>query len=280
MTLQQRTYKIQQQKPTYQSYLYKDKHASHFNSRISYLHKFRRYWCVLVRDYMAFYKHPDDKVPKDFLLLKDFYIKSSSFSTSSSTFKHNFVIGDKTKQLEHEFYAETYPEFQEWVAVLNDLRIKLANNENTSSNLSLSSQSLSAQFSNSGQYENGNVGHNSEPGVQQLSGSLPSSSILNKIKHGLPLTTIVGSNEDINGTTAGSKRNSLNANETTNNEVNSQAANGMNNNGSINNGNSSSHLQQDSCQTSRESSPGMYMASRDSSPSLNYRMMDLVFISS
>ena len=125
-----RSYKLQTQKPAMQSWLYKQKQPSSstpgnasssgttampppihsFNRPI----KWKKYWCVLQKDYITFYKHIDDKIPKDFLLLKDFEIKDGSK-------KYGFVIIDNIKQVSHEFYAEQSDEYTEWNQALIDL---------------------------------------------------------------------------------------------------------------------------------------------------------------
>ena len=85
--------------------------------RYNTFNKWKHYWCVLFKDYITFYKHQDEKTPKDFLLLKDFTIKQSGR-------KNGFILVDKSKQLEHEFYAETDEDFNSWNQALSDLRNK------------------------------------------------------------------------------------------------------------------------------------------------------------
>jgi hypothetical protein len=88
-----------------------------------------------MKDYITFYKQIDDKIPKDFLLLKDFEIKEGSK-------KYGFILLDNMKQVSHEFYAEQADEFNEWNQALTELRNRL-NGEpiNSLSNTSLSSSS-------------------------------------------------------------------------------------------------------------------------------------------
>ena len=71
--------------------------------------KWKKYWCVLTKDYITFHKNPDEKVPKDFLLLKDFEI-----SKEINQKKYVFILFDKAKQSTHEFYTEQSDEFNEW----------------------------------------------------------------------------------------------------------------------------------------------------------------------
>lgn len=73
--------------------------------------KWKAYWSVLVKDYIAFYKNQDEKIPVDFLLLKDFSI------VLSSSRENGFILIDRQKQLEHEFYAPGPDEFKEWLRV-------------------------------------------------------------------------------------------------------------------------------------------------------------------
>lgn len=80
-------------------------------------HKWKLYWSVLVKDYIAFYKNPDDRIPVDFLLLKDFSIVQSNR-------ENGFVLVDRQKQLEHEFYTQTPDELKDWLRV-RIIKIKL-----------------------------------------------------------------------------------------------------------------------------------------------------------
>ena len=247
--MNQRAYKLQQ-RPTLAGWLCKEKHTKHFSTRIGYVHKFRRYWCVLQKDYIAFYKHPDDRTPKDYILLKDFFVRNLK---SDDGAKYQFVIGDRIKKLEHEFQADSNEDYHEWMSALCELLIK---NSNTSdSDLA----SLSSTFTGGSEADNSSI-------IQPH--SLPSSTSLNKLimrAANLPLSTIIGSNEDLQGGSCGggSKRNSGNM---------SNSANANLNNINSNNNN------QPSYSSSRESSPGGVQFatgaganSRDSSPSLIYR---------
>lgn len=73
--------------------------------------KWKLYWCVLVKDVIVFYKNQDEKTPVDFLLLKDFSILLPPNRELA------FILVDRSKQLEHEFYAQTADEFREWIKV-------------------------------------------------------------------------------------------------------------------------------------------------------------------
>lgn len=251
----QRGYKISSQKPTIQGWLYKEKHVKHFQTRIAYTPHFKRYWCVLVKDYIAIYKHQDDKTPKDYLLLKDFFIKTSTgdYNNPKNNIKNFFIIGDKTKQLEHEFCADTYDDYQSWLSVLTDIRMKNISGESSSKIVSItnsnSSSSLTSALSN------------------DESTITPSKTF----KSASNMPTILGSNEDMSvaslsnqtGSTTHMKRNSIGSHNPHHHHQNySSAINTSNNNN-----------------WSRESSPGLVMApiSRDSSPSFNYRNLSPLF---
>jgi len=145
---------MQTQKPAMQGWLYKQKQSSssssvsnttninnNNNNNTSQLKsinrpiKWKKYWCVLMKDYITFYKHIDDKIPKDFLLLKDFEIKEGSK-------KNGFILTDNIKQISQEFYSEHNDEYNEWYQALVDLRNRLNGEPITSlSNTSLSSSS-------------------------------------------------------------------------------------------------------------------------------------------
>ncbi len=147
--LNKRAYKMSGNKPILQGWLHKRKHAistssssinSTSNSLIRGHHhhhhsKWRRYWFVLMKDYIIYYKHPDDKTPKDFFLLKDFSV------TPSANHKNGFVFNDKVKQAESEFYAETFEDCREWCNCLNELRSKLTSDLVCSLSSALSSTS-------------------------------------------------------------------------------------------------------------------------------------------
>ena len=47
------------------------------------------------------------------------------FTLFSSAHKNGFVIYDKIKQREHEFYAHTFDDYKQWYQSLIELRIKL-----------------------------------------------------------------------------------------------------------------------------------------------------------
>jgi hypothetical protein len=142
--LNKRAYKISL-KPTMQGWLYIKKYTNNLsgsNSNLTKINqnpaKWKHYWCVFVKDYITFYKYQDDKTPKDYLLLKDFNI------IKNEKRKNGFILFDKIKQIEHEFYAETTEQFKEWYQCLADLRSRIANNE-----MSQSSTSLASSFDNS-----------------------------------------------------------------------------------------------------------------------------------
>lgn len=253
--LNKKAYKISQ-KPTIQGWLYKQKTPSlslsssnsNLSNSLSNLTnsnlrnqltrpKWKRYWCVLVKDYIAFYKNQEEKTPKDFLLLKDFNV------SKSDTIKYGFLISDKLKQLEHEFYAETREEFKDWCQCLNDLRSKL-----NSEQLSLSSTSLSSAS-----------GFDADSTLNLYSQSLSSTSSLNRKNNlQLNLSTIIDSTtDDISS--------SLNSSS-----INAQAFSSS--------PTLISNLQQSFNNSSRESSPGLSTKhSRDSSPSLTYRKFIFIF---
>ena len=87
--------------------------------------KWKKVWCVLTSDYLTFYKNPDERVPKDFLLLKDFDFAANAPVSSKSPF--GLVLVDKLKQATHHFYAEQgEAELHEWAQALAELRLKLA----------------------------------------------------------------------------------------------------------------------------------------------------------
>lgn len=83
--------------------------------------KWKLFWSVLVKDYIAFYKNQDEKIPVDFLLLKDFAI------VLSTNREYGFVLIERPKQLEHEFYAPGPDEFREWLRVSVVVKIDFLN---------------------------------------------------------------------------------------------------------------------------------------------------------
>jgi hypothetical protein len=256
---QQRAYKMysHSSKPTLQGWLYKEKHVKHFSTRIGYAKKFKRYWCVLVKDYIAFYKTQDERTPHDFLLLKDFFIKiinntaNHNSSNVNNFVKNNFLIGDKVKQMEHEFYAETSEDFQEWLNVLNEIKIKnIESNGNNNNHASFSSLPHSYSLENASEF-----GSNSLPTPSNLAKFKQQHSqppLQQQQQNNLPLSTILGSNEElahktsnVRQTSGGGRKISISQNNNNNNSM--------------------------SYNSSRESSPGIFhqsSASRDSSPSL------------
>ena len=134
-------------------------------------------------------------MPKDFLLLKDFTLFSSSH-------KNGFILYDKVKQREHQFYAHSFDDYKQWYQSLIDLRIKLnASLQTTSSNTPTNAVSI---LSKSRQTSNGSS--------DELSRSLPVSlnftNTNSNRKHQsnntnanmMTLTTIMDSQDDINDT--------------------------------------------------------------------------------
>jgi hypothetical protein len=82
-----------------------------------------------MKDHIVINKRPDDKIPKDGIVLKNFTIKKTNLKNKKCT----FMIIDHTKNnTEHEFYAETWEEFRDWYQNLSDINVKMNNHENTS----------------------------------------------------------------------------------------------------------------------------------------------------
>lgn len=121
-------------KPIYQTYLYKRKADSENIIRTTIGSKWERFYCLLMKDHIVINKRPDDKIPKDGIVLKNFTLKKTNLKNKKCT----FMIIDHTKNnIEHEFYAETWEEFRDWYQNLSDINIKMNNHEN----ISLQSQS-------------------------------------------------------------------------------------------------------------------------------------------
>lgn len=275
--IDKRSYKLQS-KPAMSGWLYKQKHSSSSSSSSSSTStnssnstnagssnsqntliknqlnrpiKWKKYWCVLVKDYITFYKQAEDKTPKDFLLLKDFEIKEGSK-------KYGFIIVDNIKQTSHEFYADQV-DYNEWYQALVDLRNRLVGEPITSlSNTSLSSSSGYDTL-------NLNSSLTRDDLTSVSSHSLPASSTCNRKNNlQLQLSTIIDTIDDSNSSTLNSN------NLITSNEKHSQSQQ-----------HSSPTLmqqqhQQQSYSSSRESSPDISnsnskLHSRDSSPGLSYR---------
>ncbi len=257
--IDKRSYKMQTQKPAMQGWLYKQKQSSssssvsnttniNNNNNTSQLKsinrpiKWKKYWCVLMKDYITFYKHIDDKIPKDFLLLKDFEIKEGSK-------KNGFILTDNIKQISQEFYSEHNDEYNEWYQALVDLRNRLNGEPITSlSNTSLSSSSG---------YDT--LGLNSSLNRDDLSSvsSLPTSSSFGRKNNNLQfqLSTIIDMIDDSANLEDKQSNHQQNISPTLNSNLQNQ---------------------QQSYSSSRESSPDMSntnskMHSRDGSPILNYR---------
>lgn len=201
------TYKMKTQKPTVQGWLYKklppttsnsqSKNSNNINSDtnidkknlITHTGKWKKYWCVLTKDYITFYKNPDEKIPKDFLLLKDFEITKEEVSSR----KFGFMIFDKSKQFTHEFHTDQNEDFYEWFQVLSELRLKLMGGE------SLTSTSTNSLSSSGYDTNNNNNKDNDNGSVYSSSQSLPASSTstlsrTNNLQ--LQLSTIVDHNDD------------------------------------------------------------------------------------
>jgi hypothetical protein len=127
----------------------------------------------LFKDYITFYKYQDEKTPKDFLLLKE-------FSVVSSGRKNGFIIVDKSKQLEHEFYAESAEDYLYWYQALNELKIKNQTGELVSSSSTMSGYDLNAM-------------------TRDETANMPVSTNLNRRNNNnlqLHLSTILDSNDD------------------------------------------------------------------------------------
>jgi hypothetical protein len=172
-------------KPTLQGWLYKKKeslsrrqlHSSSLTTLTTGgLIKWKDYWSVLVKDYIAFYKHQDDKIPKDFLLLKD-------FSIFSSQHKNGFVLYDQIKQSQHEFYAHSLEEYKLWHQSLLDLRSRRLNEPTNASPISSSSSSSIA------------IPNSRNP--NDTSRSLPNNLSSNRKHQSNVLSTIIDSHHDL-----------------------------------------------------------------------------------
>ncbi len=125
--IDKKVYKLQQkQTPIYQSWLYKRKSQDKIKQHPTIIRtinsKWQRYWCILMKDYIIFNRHPDDKTPKDYLLLKDFEVQRTSR-------QYGFIVVDTAKDMTHEFYADTCDEYKSWQHHLFDLRIKLSSKD-------------------------------------------------------------------------------------------------------------------------------------------------------
>ena len=221
-------------KPSIQSWLYINKYKiNSSNSNLAKINqnsaiKLKHYWCVLVKDYIAFYKNPEDKAPKDFILLKDYTISISNRR------KNGFVIFDKVKQVEQEFYADSTEQFKEWYQCLTDIKSK-NNNELT---MSQSSLSLASNFDNGLMDSISHSAHSS-------------SSLSSKVAQNYASINDLVNSDDMNS-------------------VNSF----QNSPPSTNKTEHSPTLMQSMNMSSRESSPACSnKASRDSSPGLQYRKL-------
>jgi hypothetical protein len=266
-------------------------------NRLNSRSKWKKYWCVLMKDYLIFYKNPDEKVPKDFLMLKDFDInkehhKSEQTSLNANQKQYAFYLVDNSKQLTHEFYVEQIDELNEWYQALLDVKIKLTNEQITAS-LSMNSLSsssgyetmsgLSCSLNNN---NNNSIITNQNNRDDLLSSSLNSSCLTysqpsststnrknfnNNMNNNYQLSTIIDSNDD--------NLNNINNNNNNNNTMfqnSSQQKNITNFLPSLAGNSQQQYLNN----SSRESSPDISnynskLASRDSSPGLNYRIIIL-----
>jgi hypothetical protein len=268
--LNKRVNKAPYQKACMQGWLYRKKHpkfsnstnnlnnlglsspspsSSHLKTSLIRHHlnsKWKRYWCVLGKDYIVFYKNQDDKMLDSFLLLRDFLLLRSGR-------ENGFLLIEKQKQLEHEFYAETSEEFKDWYQVLNDLHTRSSNSEQLSlSSTSLSSASALDSLLSGADGAMSILPTTSSSSSLPMSQSLPSSTSLSRKNNlHLNLSTIIDNNDDNTGNH--SPQLSSNASPTLINTL----------------------QYQQSFNSSRESSPGglqMKQHSRDGSPSLIYRI--------
>lgn len=283
------TYKMKTQKPTMQGWLFKKKPVSSsstnsssnllmnntnmngsitsntstssstnsinkslIRNHLNRTNKWKKYWCVLTKDYITFYKNPDEKVPKDFLLLKDF-----EMTKEINLKKFVFILFDKSKQTTHEFYTDQNEEFIEWYTALNELLSKLLGSESmiSSSFTSLSSSSgydTTGGVSSSSHHANDSISSNSSSQSQ----SLPTSTTLNRKNNlQLQLSTIIDDD---------SLNNSFQNTASKNSQLSSPIVSPT----------LMANLNQQYT-SSRESSPDFSnsnskVASRDSSPGLNY----------
>ena len=122
-------------RPIIETWLYKRKTVNKTNNIIltTINPKWQRYYCLLMKDHILFQKQPDDRTPKEFIILKNFTIKKT-------TKKCSFMLIDHTKtNIEHEFYADSLEDFRDWWQNLSELNVKL--NSANLENISLQSQS-------------------------------------------------------------------------------------------------------------------------------------------
>ena len=222
--------------------------------------KWKKYWCVLMKDFIIFYKNPDEKTPKDFLMLKDFEITKELTNK-----KLGFCLVEKAKQSVYEFYAEQSDEYNEWYQALSDAHTRLIGEPLTS----LSSTSLSSSsgyetigglslLSNLNNRDDLSIGSSSS--TNSSFQSQPSSSTFNRKNNlQLQLSTIIDANDDaLNASFKNADKKAASPTLSTN------ASPTLINNLQYNNS------------SSRESSPDLSncnskLGSRDSSPGLTYR---------
>lgn len=221
--------------------------------------KWKRYWCVLMKDIILFYKQQNDSTPKDFILLKDFNVLTSGH-------KNGFILFDKLKQLEHEFYAESFEDYREWHQVLFELRIKLGREQMISSSTTSLSSSYDTNSNIPSTTTNSYSSSLNNDDISISSQSLPSSSTLSRKNNlNLQLSTIIDSDDyssmiNSTNTVSSSPAVSNNVSPTLISSFQNQHFNG----------------------SSRESSPcisnaNSKLASRDSSPSLAYRKSSSIY---
>lgn len=181
-------------------------------------------------------------MPKDFLLLKDFEISKEIVSSKS---KCGLVLVDKIKQITHQFYTDQgEDELNEWFQALNELYAKLVGGGESAT--SISTTSLSSGYE---------TNQSNTQLAQDISQSLPTSSTFSRKNNlQLHLSTIIDDdslNNSLQKGATGAKNNQLAS------PAMSPTLIAMYNN------------------SSRESSPDFSnsnskVASRDSSPGLNY----------
>jgi len=247
---------MQSQKPTMQGWLYKKRNNSNTsNNKVDHLNRsssWKKYWCVLTKDYITFYKNPDEKIPKDFFLLKDFDITKEVINSR----KFCFCLVDRPKQSTHEFYTEQSDEFNDWFQVLSDLRAKM---------ISCCSESLtsSSNTSLSSGYDTGCLSSDASTASSQ-----PVSSTFNRRNNlQLQLSTIID-DDSLNNSLQ--KQNQQQQQQTSHKNSNQFMSPADNTSPTL-----IASLQQQYNNSSRESSPeysntNSKVASRDSSPGLNF----------
>jgi hypothetical protein len=254
--------------------------------------KWKHYWCMFIKDYIVLYKQVDDKTPSDYLILKDFNITPSKR-------KYGFILYDKSKQAEHEFYAESNEEFKEWYQSLLAFQLKLNSpgSASVTDNISISSSSGYDSLPAGTSQATGANSSSDEFIISSMTPQPSSSSLSRKNNLHLQLSTIIDSSDDLSSSYGGGSGGGGIGIGSSNGSGSSGAISGT---GSSSNGtasttnsklycpsspktsptllyspNSGLYQSQQSYNSSRESSPGISISSklnsRDSSPSLIYR---------